>query len=194
MRRHKRHLLQAALVSAFALAAVPAWMIVDRASILRDGTEILLKSEPVDPRDLLRGQYVRLNYPAISSLAGQLFELSGDDRIDRNATVFVRLEPGPDGYAKATEVAVGSSPPEPRDTGVWMKGGIGHDVVANSVYVLADYGIERFYAAEEIAPEIERQMRADVVTDILVAVAPDGRAQIKALRQRDRTIYTERLY
>ena len=38
------------------------WIIAGRAAILRDGQEILLKVEPVDPRDLLRGDYVRLGY------------------------------------------------------------------------------------------------------------------------------------
>ena len=35
-------------------------MIVDRVQILRDGKEVTLKSRPVDPRDLLRGDYVVL--------------------------------------------------------------------------------------------------------------------------------------
>ena len=38
------------------------WMIESRASILRGGQEIVLKTEPIDPRDFLRGRYVRLNF------------------------------------------------------------------------------------------------------------------------------------
>jgi uncharacterized membrane-anchored protein len=37
-------------------------MIESRAAILRDGTEIVLQVEPIDPRDLMRGDYVRLQY------------------------------------------------------------------------------------------------------------------------------------
>ncbi|EAB6717932.1 hypothetical protein DUP91_26775, partial [Salmonella enterica subsp. enterica] len=40
------------------------WMIQGRAAILRDGREVLLRVQPVDPRDLLRGDYVVMSYLA----------------------------------------------------------------------------------------------------------------------------------
>ncbi|HEY5965599.1 MAG TPA: GDYXXLXY domain-containing protein, partial [Xanthobacteraceae bacterium] len=51
----------------FALAglvqlALIAMMVIDRASVLREGTEVLLQTRPVDPRDFLRGDYVVLSY------------------------------------------------------------------------------------------------------------------------------------
>src|SRR5262249_44149984 len=46
-------LIQVALIAA---------MVIDRASILRQGTEITLNTRPVDPRDFLRGDYVQLRY------------------------------------------------------------------------------------------------------------------------------------
>ena len=57
----------AALVVALAQIGFLGWIIAGRAAILRDGREIVLKVEPVDPRDLLRGDYVRLCYE-ISSI------------------------------------------------------------------------------------------------------------------------------
>ena len=52
----------AGLVSAAVLVGTLALHIEKRASILRDGREIVLRTEPVDPRDLMRGDYVRLGY------------------------------------------------------------------------------------------------------------------------------------
>ena len=39
-----------------------ALMVIDRMSILREGAEVMLQTRPVDPRDFLRGDYVRLGY------------------------------------------------------------------------------------------------------------------------------------
>ena len=47
-------------------------MIVDRVQILRDGKEVTLQSRPVDPRDLLRGDYVVLGYDISQLPAGAL--------------------------------------------------------------------------------------------------------------------------
>lgn len=189
---HKKpFLMVAALVSAVALSAVLAWMITDRAAILRDGREIVLKTEPVDPRDLLRGRYVRLNY-TISNIPNVLFDLDEDMSLDSGAIVFVRLEEGANGYWKA--VAAASVPPPETDEAVWIRGTARYGVWPASESVTIEYGIERFYLPEPDAPEIEKRMRNRVVTDIAVAVGADGRAQIKALRQGSDTIYTERLF
>jgi len=49
-----------------------AAMVVDRASILREGTEVTLQTRPVDPRDFLRGDYVVLSYDISSVPTGEL--------------------------------------------------------------------------------------------------------------------------
>ena len=71
--RREIHPLLALLIATLVLVGLPGWMILDRAAILRDGTEIVLKTAPVDPRDLMRGDYVRLRYEEISSVDGSLF-------------------------------------------------------------------------------------------------------------------------
>ena len=58
----------AAMVQIVLLAA----MITDRAQILRDGTEVKLQTRPVDPRDLLRGDYVVLGYDISQLSSGPL--------------------------------------------------------------------------------------------------------------------------
>src|SRR5262249_21760409 len=59
-----RKTLLALAAIALAQTAVLAWMVVSRIQLLRSGREIVLSVAPVDPRDLFRGEYVRLDYVA----------------------------------------------------------------------------------------------------------------------------------
>ena len=187
----KRYLMPAAVAAGLTLCAIIGWMIESRAQILRYGTEIVLKSEPIDPRDLLRGRYVVLTYPA-AQIEGALLdplraELEADEE-RRQTPVFVTMEA--DGQGHHQPVAVSFAPP---DSGVFMRG-IARYVDARTVVLSVDYGIGRFYTNEHRAPELEQRMRDGELTEIVVAVGADGTAQIKALRQAGETIVTERLY
>src|SRR5205807_818806 len=87
--RERGVLLGAVAFQVFVLVA----MIALRAAPLLVGRTILLRVEPVDPRDLFRGDYVVLNYEIIRLVppaAGNWDEL-------RDRTVYVTLEPDPDG-------------------------------------------------------------------------------------------------
>ena len=191
---HKKpFLLASALASVVALCGVLGWMIADRAAILRDGHEIVLKTEPVDPRDLLRGRYVRLNY-SISSIPPLLYKDQVVDYFDSGTTIFVRVEEDDDGFWTAKEAVVGGLPEDRADGEVWIRGETRFRMASTNTPAFVLYGIERFYTPEHVAPEIEERMRDRVLTEIVVAVADDGRAQIKALRQDGETIYTERLF
>ena len=50
-----------ALAAVIQVAAI-ALIVYDRVGVLREGSEVLLQTRPVDPRDFLRGDYVVLNY------------------------------------------------------------------------------------------------------------------------------------
>ena len=76
-------------------------MIVDRVQILRDGKEVTLQSRPVDPRDLLRGDYVVLGYDISQLPAGALLNQPASSR---NPSVFVKLAPNRDGVYEAVSV------------------------------------------------------------------------------------------
>ena len=87
-------------------------MIVDRVQILRDGKEVTLRSRPVDPRDLLRGDYVILGYYISQLPAGGIAEPA---RRRRYGWAFVKLAPNSDGIHEAVSVhaePVGVSSPE----------------------------------------------------------------------------------
>src|ERR1700722_19874827 len=87
-----RRIPKAALIGAAALVqlALLALMVGDRVRILRDGTEVTLRAQPVDPRDLLRGDYVTLSYNISQLPAGAL---AGQNAGTRNPVVFVKLAP-----------------------------------------------------------------------------------------------------
>ncbi len=46
--------------------ALPGWVIVDHERVLTEGEVFLFRTEPIDPRDPFRGEYVTLNFEAES--------------------------------------------------------------------------------------------------------------------------------
>ncbi|WP_306117868.1 MULTISPECIES: GDYXXLXY domain-containing protein [unclassified Roseitalea] len=187
----KRFVLPGALIATLALCAMLAWMIADRARILRQGQEVVLRTAPVDPRDLLRGRYVRLGYEA-ASIEGPALDplraaLEGVDA-QRDLTVYVSVEAGPDGVFEPVRVSL-----EPPPGGVFLRGTANY-ASAQTVNLSVDYGIDRFYTNEHRAPELETNMRDGQLTEVVLAVDATGTAQIKALRQGGEVIVTEPLY
>jgi uncharacterized membrane-anchored protein len=189
--RAKPFVIPAAIAATAVLCAILAWMIESRAQILREGTEIVLKSEPIDPRDLLRGHYVVLTYPAQQItgvvLAGLTAE-AGAGEPGWDVTVYVTFEAGPDGHHRP--VAASLTRP---GNGIVLRG-IAPYLDGGTRTLFLDYGIGRFYTNEHRAPELEERMRAGVLAEIVIAVGADGTGQIKAFRQAGETIVTEPLY
>lgn len=79
-----------------------AGMIVYRANWIASGERILLRTVPVDPRDVFRGDYVSLNYE-ISTI--NLDELAVNEHFKRNEKVYVILEKRGDGTSGASSVS-----------------------------------------------------------------------------------------
>lgn len=164
-----------------------------RAAILRDGREVRLSVEPVDPRDLLRGDYVRLGY-AISTLdVAQLDPTAAAaGRPVAGAPVMVRLAPGEDGLWQAVSFRPASVEVADQPGTVDMRGTVDTFLDAIGTYRLL-YGIERFYLPEGEGLAIERDLRVRPF-QMVVAVADDGTAQIKAFFDGERRLYEEPLY
>lgn len=165
-------------------------MIAGRAAILRDGREVMLKVEPVDPRDLLRGDYVVLGYN-ISSLSVDLFAEPppGDEE-----TVFVRLKAGEDGIWEPVAARYGAAPePAPAEDEIDIVGSAGPVWAEYMKWVNVRYGIERFYVPEGEGRAIEAGMRERDFR-MKVAVASDGAAQIKSFHDGETLLYAEPFY
>ncbi|RFC67340.1 MULTISPECIES: GDYXXLXY domain-containing protein [Mesorhizobium] len=191
----RRSLLLAALVAALQIGFL-GWIIAGRAAVLRDGREVLLKVEPVDPRDLLRGDYVRLGYE-ISQIPGELVK-NISDRSDRGGKmpIFVRIEPGTDGVWKLKAASLGD-PLEPPPTAdeVDIRGQVESWNVSETAgsFIRPSFGVERFYLPEGEGRQIETDMRERPFF-VKVAVAADGTAQIKQFLDGDKVLYSEPLY
>ena len=87
-----------AIIGIGAVVGFLGWLIAGRAAILRDGREIVLKVEPVDPLDLLRGDYVRLGYEISSIPVSRITNIAPDKGWSDSSDVHVRVKKGADGY------------------------------------------------------------------------------------------------
>lgn len=187
------------LISAIGLSLVQigflGWVVAGRAAILRSGTEVLLKIEPVDPRDLLRGNYVALQYD-ISTIPFEIVTNvpAGASKIEAGP-VFVRLRKEADGYwraASATFDAPPSTPPTPDEADI--KGHVSDSwIYPEGMQIHPDYGIGRFYLPEGEGMTIQNDLRVRPF-GMRVAIGKDGTAQIKALVDGDTTLFEEPLY
>lgn len=186
--------LIAAAISAVILIGTLAAMIESRASILRSGTEILLRTEPVDPRDFLRGDYVRLQYESISSVETALFAGTWPDKA-LYAPLWLTLAPGEDGVAAVEALSLEKPQPEPGKVYLKSKPVRISKRTAESAgqRIGLDFGIERYYVPEGEGLEIEKARNQRRVT-VAVRVSDNGVAQIARLMVDGETLYAEPLY
>jgi uncharacterized membrane-anchored protein len=191
-----KRLIIAALVLALAQIGFLSWIIAGRAAILRNGREVLLKVEPVDPRDLLRGDYIYLSYD-ISRLPVRLIANGAQDaNTTVDGPIVVRLKKGADGYWHPVSAWLGKAATEAAPDEVDIAGHVfaGWDLASDpDATVSPDYGIERFYLPEGEGMAIQNDMRVRPF-GIRAAIASDGTAQIKALMDGDKTLFEEPLY
>lgn len=178
-------------------------MIAGYAWDLTRGQEIVVRTQPVDPRSLFRGNYVRLDYPFSRFDASRL--LTGC--IDHGEPVFVTLE-DEQGTDDWEPVGLARSMPEGSFTdrrvvlwgrvrGRYCADGVNQDGVPYRISV--DYGISAYFAAPETALALEERVRfadpdEEQALRLILSVPPSGRALIKGLvldgeRRYDQTLW-----
>jgi uncharacterized membrane-anchored protein len=188
------------IVSALLLALVQigflSWVIAGRAAILRNGKEVLLKVEPVDPRDLLRGDFIYLSYDISRIPVKLIANIPAGQNASHDEPIVVRLKKDADGYWRPLAAWLGKAPNEAGPDEADIVGHVfaGWDISSDpEATVSPDYGIERFYLPEGEGMAIQNDMRVRPF-GIRAAIAKDGTAQIKALMDGDKTLFTEPLY
>jgi uncharacterized membrane-anchored protein len=154
---------------------------------LRTGTEVVLKTEPVDPRDLFRGDYVTLNYE-ISTL--DLEEIQAEDLyFDYNDRIYLALALE-NGYGVPKKIY--RNPP---DDELYIKGTVKEVIYDWEAYedssiteepylkeLRVEYGIESYFVPEGRGIEIEsQQWTGREGVDVKVVVDRYGNAVIKSL-------------
>lgn len=190
----RRWLLATAFVVALVHIGVLFSMIAGRAAILRDGREVVLAVRPVDPRDLLRGDYVILTYN-ISLIPTQLFaERPASNEQTNQELVFVRLKEGEEGIWEPVAARFGK-PPEPAasDGEIDLRGSASTAWFDQAGVLQVAYGIERFYVPEGEGRPIEEDLRERPFR-MKIAVSASGEAQIKSFHDGERMLYAEPLY
>ncbi len=169
MKNHKRFLLLGLF-----------WLIIILVFIgfkeytLRTGREVFLKTEPVDPRDLFRGDYVVLNYE-ISSL--DFVKLGGESQGEfiRGEDIYVELDPK---SKCASPLGIYRSKPNAE---LYIKGKIrriSDDVITDPI-ITVEYGIENYFVPEGTGRDIENLGGNDLV--VRASVDKFGTAAIKAI-------------
>jgi uncharacterized membrane-anchored protein len=130
------------------LALQTAWIlgtVVIQERALTSGKLVMLETRPVDPRDLLRGDYLILNYK-VSDVPLALFAPPQTSGLPPGRTVYVALEPRGQFYEA---VRASTGPIEPAAEQVVLKGRTqpwwGGSIQTNTHVV---YGLERYYVRE----------------------------------------------
>ena len=167
-----RNLLLAFALVAVAQTGVLAAMVVDRTLLLRNGREIILPIVPVDPRDLFRGEYVRLGYE-ISTVPKIL--LVGPEPA-RNAPFYVTLEKNPAGGWTRSR----SLPPAARGQSRPHRVEGAHAVFIPMTATTVRYGIESYFVPEGQGRRLEALAREKRMA-ARIAVDASGNAAIKGL-------------
>lgn len=172
--------------------AILVLMVADRVRILREGREVTLQTRPVDPRDLLRGDYVVLGYDISQLPAGAL---AGQPTAERNPVMFVKLAPDANGLYQA--VSVHTEPVTVTAPEVLIRGRIVYSCGSTS-RTFCDklqirYGLESYFVPEGEGKKLE-QARNQQKLRVVAAVLPSGRAAIKRLLLDGEPVYEEPWY
>lgn len=161
--------LLGALTSALILTIMLGSMVWSRVTLLQDGKQIILKTRPIDPRDFLRGYYVRLNYD-ISRIS--LDDLDQSDEAEekrptfkRHSPVFVKLRRDDDGFWSPISLhhtkPTGESGDDHQPDDIIIRGRVlygnspDRTKVPTTCKISIRYGIEKFFAQKKRTRKLE---------------------------------------
>ena len=175
---------------------VLAWMGGQREWILRTGPTVWLRTAPVDPRDLFRGDYVRLNYEISNIPEGKIgpgLKKYLADEQKKNA----------DQYSRRKEIVVYSAlriDPDrqvaqlttadltPPSSGLFIKGRVRPYGPGTASLSGVGYGIDSYFVQQGKGRKLERRAPEgmpegiQVPMDMEVALGRDGTAVLKGYR------------
>ena len=174
-------------------------MIASHAMVLHNGREVVLRTEPVDPRDLFRGDYVTLRYEGISTVPYTLVEdrvpLEVGDRVyvslakdEAGWQVSAVHEARPATDAPVMRGRITRIRPAPR-----RRGTDGEMEITGPRTLHIRYGIESYFVPEGKGQDLE-QLRDEERLQVRVALASSGRAVIKGLLLDGELIHEEGLF
>lgn len=174
------------LLAVIAQLLVLASMAGEREWIFRTGKVVYLRTAPIDPRDLFRGDFVRLQYE-INSVRAESIDpaaAAAPSEQKRHEVMYTRLRPAGEGLYESA----GTGTRRPSD-GIFIRGrtedqwrmgwrGAGHTLVK--------YGIEQLFVEQGSGKAIEERRGArdglQVPMEVEVAIGGSGTAVIRGYR------------
>lgn len=166
----RRWRIVAILAIALLQTAALAKMVTDRAALLRDGTEVVLETGAIDPRDLFRGHYAILNL-AITTIDRSAVTVDPD--LQPGQPVYVVLSPGADLYWQPVALLAAA----PQDGRPVLRG---HYDYGYDTQIFLRFPIDRYFAPKDRALELEALDRAGRM-GVILALDGSGGAAIKGL-------------
>jgi uncharacterized membrane-anchored protein len=162
---------------------VLAYMAGEREYILRNGKVIHLRTAPVDPRDLFRGDYVSLNYE-ISRISVDALTGAADAReIKKGDRLYAVLQEGANGLYELARIQL-----QPPENGVYLSGRFrhAHQILQPGYPAWITYGIEAYFIEQGTGRAIEtrrgNRTGVQVPLEMAVAVSKNGTAVLKGYR------------
>ncbi len=142
-------------------AALPMWT----------GSEIRVKTVPVDPRSMFRGNYARLRYKFSRIERKQFPE---NEELRNGEVVYAVLKLAPDGLYELAQVVL-----DRPENGTFIRGRIKsrHGWRRGLRSAQVNYGIEAFFAPKKKALRLEKELRDGGVAVLMVSAG--GKARIK---------------
>jgi len=174
---------------ALAVAAqllVLAWIAGEREWIFRTGQVVALRTAPIDPRDLFRGDFVRLHYEINSVRPEDVDAETASALADRprHQVVYTRLRPAGEGLFEAA----GTTLAEPAE-GLYLRGRTEDPWRAGwrgGTHRIVKYGIEQLFVEQGTGRAIEQRRgtrdKLQVPMEVEVAVGSSGKAVIRGYR------------
>ena len=149
----------------------------NREYILNFGELVYLRTAPIDPRDVFRGDFVRLDFE-LSSVDRSVGEFSSS-ALKKGQKVYAVLNPIAGdlyGLTKLTDKEPGQ--------GLVMRGRVRYGYVSNTVHV--KYGIEQLFVEQGAGLDIEKRrgnrQSLQIPMEVAVALSANGTAVVKDFR------------
>jgi uncharacterized membrane-anchored protein len=154
--------------------SVLAFMITKQERLLAQGTKVILKCRPVDPRSLFSGDYVILTYE-ISRINAEKLPVKNIESFTDRQTVFVALEKDAmNPYYNAVEISSDLKKLAKRYP-IVIRGTVDS---AWDKEINITYGVEQYFVPQNKGRDIERNM-SDVT--VQVSVDKEGSSAISKL-------------
>lgn len=163
-------------------ATIVTVMLVSAMMPLWTGQEVTVMARAVDPRDLMRGDYVALDYE---------FNHIDPDQVLTDFKLYTLVPYGKELYVtlRLTDsgaVASGIYATQP-DQGLFVKGRSSKRQYVDTLYgatLEVSYGIEEFYTDSDMAQRLERNLRTGKGIPVKIMVDDQGNARIQTIGDR----------